>query len=906
MRHLTASVLVLLCTYSSAASAGQRPPSPGTSPPPREVPLPRTPPPRTDPVRDEDRKQAQAVRVESGSIRLDGRLDDEAWQRTIPITDFIQAEPVERASTTDHMEIRFVYDDTALWIGARMDSGGAIQAPMSRRDDGDQAEYIQIELDTFLDRRTAYMFGVTASGVRLDHFHPSDNETDVDTQFDPVWEARTNINEHGWTAELWLPFSQLRFNDSPERVWGLNVKRWQPLLNEQDYWVVIGRTQVGWASRFGDLRGIEGVEPKERLEVLPYVSSSSRMTGNRDPNNPFDNGVNLGGRVGADMKVGIGSNLTLEATINPDFGQIEADPAEVNLTVFETIFTERRPFFIEGNSVLVAGTSNYYYSRRIGARPTGTATGDYVDYPDVSTILGAAKLTGRFRTGTSVGFLGAVTDEESASVSKAGLSSSVEVAPRSGWGVGRVIQEFGKYRSTVGAHLTLVHRDLGATDPLAAVLVRNAVTTGVDTRLRFGNRNYEATGNVGLTFLDGEPAAIARVQQASTHYLQRLDQPTVRFDPTRRRLNGLQTTASLNKVGGRHWLWGTGTLMIESPEFDPSDFGRLNYAGDLTLSPRVTYRETQPGRIFRAYSFQFIDTPYWYFDTDLGVRHNLASNNSFTLKNFWVTTLNMTRYLRGLDAQLTRGGPSMGTPLGWSTTGSLRNATGSKTAWSGTLGYKTNEYDERSWDLSGSISARPSPSVQFSVEPEYLNETGTSGIFSGPIGRQYLTTLSGGSPLTYGKRYVFGLVDRTTLSAQFRFNYTFKPDITLDVYAEPFAASGQYRGFGELAAARSRTLRIYGTDGTTISRLADGSYTVTDGASTFALANRDFNNLSFRSNVVLRWEWRPGSTLYAVWQQNRASSVAEGAHVGINDLFGSLSAEGDNIFALKTTIWLAR
>jgi hypothetical protein len=211
------------------------------------------------------------------------------------------------------------------------------------------------------------------------------------------------------------------------------VKRWQPRLNEQDYWVVVGRTERGWASRFGDLRGIEGVEPKKRLELLPYVSSSSRVTGNRDRNNPFDNGLNLGGRVGADMKIGVGSNLTLEGTINPDFGQIEADPAEVNLTVFETIFAEHRPFFIEGNSVLEAGTSNFYYSRRIGARPSGPATGDFADYPDISTILGAAKLTGRFKSGTSLGFLGAVTDQESAQVSKTGLSSKVEVAPRTTW-----------------------------------------------------------------------------------------------------------------------------------------------------------------------------------------------------------------------------------------------------------------------------------------------------------------------------------------------------------------------------------------------------------------------------------------------------------------------------------------
>ena len=295
------------------------------------------------------------------------------------------------------MEVRFLFDDSSLWVGARMRSGpgSAIQAPMSRRDDGSQAEYVQIELDTYLDRRTAYMFGVTASGVRLDHYHPTDNEDDTDAQFDPVWEARTHVDADGWTAELWVPFSQLRFNDQRERIWGLNVKRWRPQLNEENYWVVVGRTERGWSSRFGELRGIDGVPQTVRLEVMPYVSASSRMAGSRDLNNPFHDALALSGRAGADVKVGIGSNLTLEATFNPDFGQIEADPAEVNLTVFETFFDERRPFFIEGNRVLEAGTSNFYYSRRIGARPTGPATGDYVDYPSTNTILGAAKLTGR-------------------------------------------------------------------------------------------------------------------------------------------------------------------------------------------------------------------------------------------------------------------------------------------------------------------------------------------------------------------------------------------------------------------------------------------------------------------------------------------------------------------------------
>lgn len=850
-------------------------------------------------------KQARATRIDAASVHLDGRLDEAFWQRAEPVIDFAQQEPNERGVPTDGMDVRFVYDDTALWIGARMQSAdGAIQAPMSRRDNGDQAEYLQVELDTYHDRRTAYMFGVTASGVRLDHFHATDDESDSDPEFNPVWQARTVVDGTSWTAEMWIPFSQLRFNEAPERVWGLNIKRWRPTLNEQDYWVVIGRTARGWASRFGELRGIEGVTPKARFETLPYVSGRSRVTSNRDPKDPFLSAANPGGNVGLDMKVGIGSNLTLEATINPDFGQVEADPAQVNLSVFENIFSERRPFFIEGNNILEAGTSNYYYSRRIGARPTGPATGQYVSYPDATTILGAAKLTGRFSNGLSVGFLGAVTSEESARIANSGVESKVVVAPRTEWGVGRAIKQYGR-DSFVGAHLTLVHREQAVGSPLASLLVRNALTTGADARFRFKDRTYEASGNVGLTFLSGDATAIARVQRAAGHYLQRLDQPQIRYDPTRTGLSGAQIVGNLSKIAGRHWLWSN-NLMIESPEFDPLDFGRLNYAGDITTTHRIQYRETRPGKYLRAYSMQASLQPYWYFDTDLGVRYNLLNNNSVTFKNFWVATLNTTRYFRGNDAQMTRGGPSMGTPLGWNTTASLRNNAGASTAWSGSANWKSNELGDHTWSITGSISARPTPSLQFSVEPNYANEHGAASTFNGPINRQWLVTLPGGRAETNGNRYIFGLVDRRTLSTQFRVSYSFKPDITLDVYAEPFAASGQYEGYGETLRRLDMNLRMYGTDGTTITRLADGSNQVTDGASVFSIPNRDFRTLSYRSNVVLRWEWRPGSIFYAVWQQNRASSTTDGRPIGAGDLFDSWAAPGSNIFLVKTTIWRSR
>lgn len=881
-------IALFLCLVAGVctAAAGQQPP-PGTRP-------------GTTP------KEARATRIPAGSVKLDGRLDEAFWERAQPVTDFAQAEPEEGAAPTDGMEVRFVFDETALWIGARMRAEhAAIQDPMSRRDNGDQAEYLQIELDTYHDRRTAYMFGVTASGVRLDHFHPSDNETDTDSEFDPVWEARTSVDATTWTAEMWLPFSQLRFNDTPERTWGLNIKRWRPTINEEDYWVVIGRTARGWASRFGELRGIDGVTPKQRFEVLPYVAGSSRVTSADDANDPFDSGANLGGRVGADLKVGVGSNMTLEATFNPDFGQVEADPAEVNLTVFETTFAERRPFFIEGNNILEAGTSNYYYSRRIGARPNPPSGNQYVDSPDAATILGAAKLTGRLSNGLSLGFLAAVTDQEFAKVSNNGVRSEIEVAPRTEWGVARAIKEFGR-DAQLGAHMTLVHREMDPGTTLAGRQTRNAITSGVDTRLRFKDRSYEASGNIGLTLLTGDATAISRVQQASGHYLNRLDQPNYRYDPTRTTLGGAQVVGNVSKVAGRHWLWSN-NIMIESPEFDPLDFGRLNYAGDLTTNHRLTYRETRPGKHLRAYSSQWSLVPYWYFDTNLGVRYNLQSNNSATFNNFWVSSLNVTRFFRGNDAQMTRGGPSMGVPLGWAWTASLRNSTGAKTAWSASVNRRSNELGDHTMTTNVSLSARPTPSLQFSVAPEFADENGTASTFSGPINRQYITTIRGsGRPENFNNRYVFGVVDRTTLSAQFRVSYTFKPDVTLDVYAEPFAASGRYTAYGEMIRPRDINLRMYGTDGTTIIRQSDGSYRVTDGAASFTLANSDFNRRSYRSNVVLKWEWRPGSILYAVWQQNRLSETTDGAHVGAGDLFDSWSAPGDNIFLIKSTLWLSR
>lgn len=839
------------------------------------------------------------MRVPSGAIRVDGRLDEEVWGSALPVDDFLQKEPVEGAAPTDRTEIRFAFDETALYVGARMySSGGAagIQAPLDRRDGRAQAEYILLSLDTFLDRRTAYSFGVTAAGVRIDHYHRSDSETDIDPGFNPVWEARVVILEDGWTAEMWIPFSQLRFNRAPEQLWGLNVHRWIPSLNEDNYWVLVPRTEQGWASRFGELRGIRDIAASRRVELLPYVTGGSTVTGDRDPADPFDDGRNLQGQVGGDLKVGLGPSLTLDVTVRPDFGQVEADPAEVNLSVTETFFEERRPFFTEGGQLLRGNVVNYFYSRRIGAPPPpGRASGDYVDYPGATRILGAGKVTGRLPSGTSVGILGAVTGEEHArtfSLEDDGIRR-VRVQPRATWGVARLQQEVGTGGSTAGFLVAGVRRDLDPGDPLEDLLPRNAITVAAESLWRLGGGAYELGVSGGITQVTGSEQAMLRVQTASPRYFQRPDAPHVSVDPELTALGGHKATLQLEKISGEHWLWNT-FFDLESKGVEFNDIGRLGAGDGIQSRQSLTYRETRPGHHLRSYRITAGQFSEW---TTHGDRRStqLTLNGSTTLDNFWVVTTSSQVNLRGQEWQLTRGGPSMETPRGWTSTVRLQSSTSARTRWSGAVRVGENELGGRLRRVEGEVSLTPDPRWRISLGPSVEREVDP---------RQYVATRGGGGPGTFGSRYVFGRVDRMTLAVEGRVNFTLKPDMNLDIYAQPFAASGHFSRFGELERAGSRFLRGYGTDGTTLVRQADGSYAVTDGETQFTLPDRDFNVRSFRSTTVLRWEWRPGSTLYLVWQQDRAGGGLPGDRVGVGDLLNSTRAAGNHFFAVKASYWV--
>ena len=848
-----------------------------------------------------NRKQLKVNKINPDPPRLDGFLDDEVWQQAEFTSEFFQKDPNEGEPAMHKTEVGFLFDESSLYIAARMyfEDPDKIHAYVTRRDKAGNAARIIISLDTYLDRRTAYTFGLTAGGSRFDYYHPSDSEHRRESSFDPVWEGKAQITDYGWSAEMQIPFSQLRFKNQDEQVWGVNINRWIPNTNEDLYWVLIPKDDTGWASKFGELVGISGIAPSRRIELLPYSASNAKYTSGTDPLDPFNDGSKYDSRVGLDLKMGLGSNLTLDATVNPDFGQVEADPAVVNLSAFETFFRERRTFFIEGRQLFDNNGPTFFYSRRIGARPHGSAEGDFLDNPDNTTIIGAAKITGRLNSGLSIGVLSAVTSTEHADTFTAATDSTQEirgrtrVEPLNGFGVVRLQQEFGASQSTVGVMLTGVKRDISTGSALAEILNKQAYTGNMDWDLRFQGGKYVLSGYTGFSHISGDPLAIVRAQRSSARYYQRPDATHVRLDSTRTSLSGYAGSIRFNKNSGEHWLWGTG-VSAESPAFELNDAGILFGADGIGNWAYLAYRETKPGKLFRDYELQVSTFAEWNYEWIRSFRI-YDFNFNFTFKNFWRLGMHYHNAPDNLSWTKTRGGPVMGTPSHQHLQVRLSNNHASNFNWRARTSYIWDGLDGFDFSSSARFSVKPTDALELSLEPEYERER---------TSQQYFTRFEDtGRPETFGNRYVFSAIDRSTISTQIRLNYAITPDLSLELYAEPFAASGRRFDFGELRKPRSLDLRFYGTDGTTITKNAEG-FTVTDGADTFELENRDFNIRSFRSNFVLRWEWRRGSTLFLVWQQDRSSFEEQGDFVTPGSLFDSLSARGDNFLALKVSYWL--
>ncbi|HSG82184.1 MAG TPA: DUF5916 domain-containing protein [Gemmatimonadota bacterium] len=849
--------------------------------------------------------RAVAMRATPGTPEIDGRLDEAAWALADAIGGFTQRDPDEGEPATERTEAWVLYDDGALYVGVRAydSEPDKIVGQLTRRDQYSSSDWIIISIDSYYDRRTAFEFRVNPAGVERDSYRFDD--TNSDDSWNAVWDVKTSVDEQGWVAEFRIPLSQLRFSRSPEQVWGFNITRTIQRKNETDMWKPISKDAAGWVSEYGDLAGLNGIQPKRRLEILPYVVAQQGFTPKVD-GNPFQDGTNWLGNAGADVRYGLNNNLSLNLTLNPDFGQVEADPSVVNLSAFESFFSEKRPFFLEGRSIFDFRLSNFsgaeqlFYSRRVGRRPQGWADprGGYVDYPMNTTILGAAKLSGKSASGWSLGVLDAVTAEEQAQVIDVdGVRHRDPVEPLTNYMVARVSKDFRGGQSALGSIFTATNRSL--TNNLD-YLRRSAYTGGVDGRTRFAGGDWEVSGQLLASYVRGSMLAMEGTQLSSARYFQRPDATHLTFDPTRTSLFGTSGALALSKIGGGHWR-GEFTGEWVSPGFETNDLGYQRNADVVRNAIWVQYRELTPGKIFRRY---YINYNLYNMMTFGGERTTTGTNvnGSFTLLSYWGGHGGMSYGFPSLYITTLRGGPAMRGPASYEVWGGFYSDD-RKPVYveaGGSLWQDVESSRSRSAWLY--LNWRPTSSVRLSMGPNYWTMHDDW---------KYVTT----QDLEGDLRYFTGILDQKTISLTTRLDWTFTPNLSLQLYAQPYIASGAYSGFDEVVAPKAAA---YGDrfDELGEDRLSyepstqngePGTYHVDlnrDGTTDFSFADPNFSFKQLRSTVVLRWEYMPGSTLFFVWSQSKTAFDFDSSFSPARDFRTLFDASGDNIFSIKVNYYI--
>ncbi|HEX4573940.1 MAG TPA: DUF5916 domain-containing protein, partial [Gemmatimonadales bacterium] len=757
-----------------------------------------------------------------------------------------------------------------------------------------------------------FRFVVNPAGVKGDVFFGDDGNY-ADDSWDPVWEVATTVDSLGWTAEMRIPFTQLRFSGARNQIWGVRFVRWIQRKQEFALFPFMGKTESGFTSRFAHLLGIHDIPQPRRLELLPYTLTRGTYHEPDVAGNPFDRGSRYFGGAGVDVKYGISSNLTLDAALNPDFGQVEIDPAFVNLTAFEQFLPEHRPFFIEGADIFAFGgngggfnsfgsTPQFFYSRRIGRPPRGDAysPGQFVDLPGTTAIRGAAKVTGKTASGWSVGVLDAVTGREFAGVADtvSGARYADEVEPLTNAFVGRLKRDYAGGNTTLGLLATALNREMRT--PSLGFLRRVAYSGGVDVFHRWGNGTYTLAANLGWTDVRGDTTAIQLTQLASTRYFQRPDATSFHYDPTRTSLFGVTGELYLNKVAG-NWLWGVAGSTT-TPGFEANDLGFQHRVDRISGAATAGYHWTKPGPVFReASAFAWLG-PSWNYDGN-NIQDLMGAFTFGTFRNFWIYSVSATFNPRALDDRLSRGGPLAQTPARWNT--NVFFATDTRRAVSGNVGlsYATSEAGGWTLSLFPAAELRPSAAVTLSLGPTY---------FAGRDAAQYVTRVTDTTATaTYGARYVFARLVQHSLDAALRVNVTFSPMLSFQLYAQPFTFAGEYQAFEELRAPRTYTFNVYGRDnGSSISYdPVAQQYTVHPTGSptnSFQFSNPNFRDRSLRSNAVLRWEYRPGSTLFVVWTQSRFAEVTDPTfapmHYLGHEVFGDRPT---NVLLVKVNYWLS-
>jgi len=847
--------------------------------------------------------QVEAERVYN-TITVDGDLSEPVWQKSKAVEKFYQSQPAEGKPASEQTKVLIVYDDNALYIAARLfDSApDSISATLGRRDHDIPSDLFGIFISPYHDNRSGFYFGLNAAGTRYDGTLYNDDW--MDESWDGVWDGTTRVDSLGWCAEFRIPFSQLRFQPSDQYVWGINFRRDINRKNEEAYLAYTPKNSSGFVSRFPDLVGIKNIQPSRHFEVMPYVRSKM-ASGQVNADNPLKPHHKLQPDAGFDVKYGLGPNLTLDMTVNPDFGQVEVDPAVVNLSDYETFYDEKRPFFIEGSSIFSFGyggannhwgfnwgTPDFFYSRRIGRAPGGhRPSHDYSNVPAATTILGAGKVTGKVGKDWNVGGLYALTASESGRFQQNGEAFSQTVEPQTHFGVVRAQKEIDDSRYGIGFLSTYTRRDFRS-PVLRNDLNKDATTLGIDGwSFLDKDKTWVVSSWLGGSHVTGTQQRITDLQSSSLHYFQRPGVDHVNVDSSATSLSGLAGRVLLNKQKGNVLL--NSAVGFISPGFDVNDVGFAWRTDLLNAHFGGGYRWTEPGKLFRQ--VWLIGAAYQ--STDFSghvIGRGLFGLGMFELKNFHNIEVRVFRTDDVLDNRLTRGGPLAINPAGTHLEMNYRTDQRKEIVlgFGGRL-YQAN-VDEYHYSFSGKLNWKPEGSISFSVEPElgwYRRHAQWIGSFDDPA-----------ATATFGKRYVFGRLDHTELSANLRLDWAFTPKLSLQLYMQPLISHGHYDQFKELAKPKSFQFNTYSQENISYS---ENEYTIEPkGSPSFSFSNPDFHFKSLRGNAVLRWEYQPGSTLYFVWTQERLNhDYYNGFYFddSVNKLF---HAPVNNVFMIKMTYWM--
>ncbi|HVR40877.1 MAG TPA: DUF5916 domain-containing protein [Thermoanaerobaculia bacterium] len=817
-----------------------------------------------------------AVRVATPPT-LDADLSDPAWQSAPEFTDFTQHDPNDGQAPTMLTSVRVVYDDKAIYFGAKMTDPGKPSALLVRRDNFGTYDFLSINIDSQHDRLSGNAFTLTPSNVQVDTILYNDVGEDV--SWDGVWDSASKVVADGWITEVRIPFSQLRFPDKPTHVWGINITRRTVRNNE---WVRIVNTPkggTGFVSHFADLDGIEGIHRERPLEVVPYAVARSDVLTHADRSNPFLDTFDHRAEGGLDVKYGLTSTLTLTGTINPDFGQVEVDPAVVNLSQFETFYPEKRPFFTEGLNIFrfadSPATSHFnfffppslFYSRRIGRSPQIELDADHVVAPSETTILGAGKLTGKLGNGWALGVLDALTDAERARFISAGITGRQQVEPMTNYFVTRATKEIGA-NSRIGTMITSVNRRLP--DEITE-LRDDSLVAGVDGYTSFKNKSWILEGFAASSRVKGSEDAIALTQRSSSRYYQRPDASHIHFDPARTSLTGWAASGMISKVTN-DWR-PIVQVQAYSPGFETNDAGFMQRTDIVSSHALMQYVNQRPSNTFRERQVWFGVWNNRNFDGDTFERGAFVDHFA-TFLNYWHYRTSLFYTPGSFNDRLTRGGPIVRTENSWSSDLEL-GSDDRKNFY-----FNINSHLEGNGDGSYvrgagiELNARPASNLFVSVSPYYRR----SHDFT-----QYVTAFADAAATgTFGTRYVFSDLEQRSFELGTRVDWTLSSRLSFQLYMQPFIASGDFHDYHALAKART-------ADYTPI-------------AATFS--DPDFNFRSVRGSAVARWEFRPGSALYVVWNENRSDTVGIGDFRFGRDLRAIPTAPSHDVFLVKFSYWL--